>query len=144
VISKRDKKANENGQAMVEFAIVLPILLTLVFGIIQFGIVFNHYMTLTDAVRAGARQAAVSRTLPDPAGAADSRVRSAASGSLSDADDTSTLVVTVTAYDPASGQAKFAQGGDVTVTATYPYSINVFGLPITTGLLTSKTTERVE
>ena len=50
---------------MVEFAIVLPILLVLVFGIIQFGIVFNHYLTLTDAVRAGARQAAVSRTLSE-------------------------------------------------------------------------------
>ncbi len=44
----------------------LPILLLLVFGIIQFGILFNHYLTLTDAVRAGARQAAVSRTLPEP------------------------------------------------------------------------------
>ncbi len=53
---------------MVEFAMVLPILLVLVFGIIQFGIVFNHYLTLTDAVRAGARQAAVSRTLPRPGG----------------------------------------------------------------------------
>ena len=49
---------------MVEFAIVLPILLMLVFGIIQCGILFNHSLTLTDAVRAGARQAAVSRTLP--------------------------------------------------------------------------------
>ena len=51
---------------MVEFALVLPILLLLVMGIIQFGIVFNNYVTLTDGVRAGARQAAVSRTLPDP------------------------------------------------------------------------------
>ena len=63
---------------MVEFAIVAPHSAVLVFGIIQFGILFNHYMTLTDAVRAGARQAAVSRTLPDPAAAAESRVRSAA------------------------------------------------------------------
>ena len=64
-------KSNEKGQAMVEFAIVLPILLMLVLGIIQFGITFNHYLTLTDAVRAGARQAAVSRTASDPVGAAE-------------------------------------------------------------------------
>ena len=56
---------------MVEFVIVAPILLLLVFGIIQFGILFNNYVTLTDAVRAGARQAAVSRTLPDPVGTTD-------------------------------------------------------------------------
>lgn len=125
---------------MVEFALVLPILLLLVFGIIQFGILFNNYLTLTDAVRAGARQAAVSRTLSDPAGAAESRVRSAAATSLKDAD----LDVTVTAYDPQSGQAKFAQGGDVTVTATYPYSVNLLGFVVKSGRLTSQTTERVE
>ncbi len=42
---------NEQGQAMVEFAIVLPILLMLVFGIIQFGILFNQY---SDPHRRGA------------------------------------------------------------------------------------------
>ena len=78
---QQDQK-RESGQAMVEFAIVLPVLLVLVFGIIQFGIVFNHYLTLTDAVRAGARQAAVSRTLPEPPAAAKRRVRSARVRSL--------------------------------------------------------------
>jgi hypothetical protein len=52
--------------------------------------------------------------------------------------------VTVTPYDPLSGQAKFAQGGDVTVTATYPYSINLLGFVVKSGRLTSQTTERVE
>ena len=42
------------GQAIVEFAIVLPLLLALVLGIVQFAIAFNNYLTLTDAVRAGA------------------------------------------------------------------------------------------
>ena len=45
---------------MVEFAIVLPVLLLLVFGIIQFGILFNHYLTLPTrygpARRQGSRQ----------------------------------------------------------------------------------------
>ncbi len=131
---------HESGQAMVEFAIILPLLLVLVFGIIQFAIAFNNYMALTDAVRAGARQAAVSRVIPDPAGAAEARVRSAASGSLKDAD----LDVSVAPFDPQSGQAKFAQGGDVTVTATYPYSINLLGFVVKSGRLTSQTTERVE
>ena len=125
---------------MVEFAMILPMLLLLVFGIIQFGILFNNYLTLTDAVRAGARQAAVSRPLPNPAGTAEARVRSAAATSLRDAD----LDVTVTPYDPQSGQAVFAQGGDVTVTATYPYSIDLLGFVVKSGRLTSQTTERVE
>jgi Flp pilus assembly protein TadG len=125
---------------MVEFAIVAPILLVLVFGIIQFGIAFNHSLTLTDAVRAGARQGAVSRTLPGGPGSAlaatEARVRSAAQGSLSDAGDPSALVVTVT--------STFAQGSDVTVKATYPYTISLLGLPVKQGRFTSETTERVE
>lgn len=125
---------------MVEFAIVLPVLLMVVFGIIQCGIQFNHSLTLTDAVRAGARQAAVSRTLPGSPGtataAAEARVRSAASGSLSGANDPATLVVTVT--------STFAQGSDVTVKATYPYKIDIFGVPVKQGRFTSETTERVE
>ena len=39
---------------MAEFTLVLPVLAILLFGIIQFGITFNNYITLTDAVRAGA------------------------------------------------------------------------------------------
>jgi Flp pilus assembly protein TadG len=140
MITRKQTFRKSEGQAMVEFAIVAPILLVLVFGIIQFGILFNNYLTLTDAVRAGARQAAVSRIVADPVGAAEARVRSAASGSLKDAD----LDVTVTPYDPQSGQAKFAQGGDVTVTATYPFSINLLGFVVKSGRLTSQTTERVE
>ena len=41
---------------MTEFALVLPILAFLLFAVIQFGIAFNNYITLTDATRAGARQ----------------------------------------------------------------------------------------
>jgi Flp pilus assembly protein TadG len=136
VISVANIKNRSAGQAMVELAIVLPVLLMLVLGIIQFGILFNNYQTLTDAVRAGARQAAVSRTLPNPAGSAEARVRSAASGSLSDAGDPAILVVTVT--------SAFAQGSDVTVKATYPYSLKLFGVPVKNGRLISETTERVE
>jgi Flp pilus assembly protein TadG len=140
VISSHNIGKREDGQAMVEFAIVLPVLLMLVLGIIQYGIMFNHSLTLTDAVRAGARQGAVSRTLPGGPGTAtaatDARVRSAASGSLSDANDPTALVITVT--------STFAQGSDVTVKATYPYEINIFGVPVKRGRFTSETTERVE
>ena len=86
---------DQQGQAMVEFVIVAPILLLLVFGIIQFGIYFNNQVALTDAVRAGARQAAVSRTLPDPTGTASSRVIRAA-GHLDESD----LEITVVPFDP--------------------------------------------
>lgn len=49
----------EAGQALVEFAIVVPVLLLLVMGLIQFGFIFNGQIILTSAVREGARLAVV-------------------------------------------------------------------------------------
>ena len=116
----------------MEFAIVAPILLLLVFAIIQFGILFHHYVTLTDAVRAGARQGAVSRHLPSGREAAvEDRVRDS-SANL----DQAKLSVDV--------DATWDQGADVTVTATYPYDIDLLGFVVASGDLESTATERVE
>jgi Flp pilus assembly protein TadG len=46
---------------MAEFALILPLLLTLVLGIIQFGFLFGTHLGLTNATREGARYGA---TLP--------------------------------------------------------------------------------
>jgi len=50
---------SEKGASAVEFALILPILIMLVFGIFQFGIAYNNYIALTHAAREGARLAAV-------------------------------------------------------------------------------------
>ena len=116
---------------MVEFALVLPMLAFLLFGIIQFGIVFNHYLDLTDAVRAGARVAAVSRQAGDPSGAAQAAVINSAGDITIDP-----AKVTVT--------STWQPGDDVTVQAAYPYTIDLFGVVFASGDIHSKTTERVE
>jgi Flp pilus assembly protein TadG len=127
----RSTPADERGQAMTELAIALPILCLLIFGIIQFGILFNHYVTLTDAARAGARKAAVSRHASDPAGQAATQVRQSASD-LKQSD----LAVSVS--------SSWQQGQNVTVTATYPYSVSLMGLVVKSGRLQTTVTERVE
>lgn len=116
---------------MVEFAIVVPLVLLLLLAILQCGIVFNQYISLTDATRAGVRQAAVGRSIADPTGATISRVRTSAANL-----DQAQLAVSV--------QSSWAQGADVTVTASYPYSISLLGLVVKSGRMTSQTTERVE
>ena len=122
---------NEQGQALTEFALALPILALLLFAVIQFGIAFNHYVTLTDATRAGARKAAVARQLANPANVCVSAIRTSAAdldqGNLS-----------------ASCTSTWQMGADVTVNATYPYSISLLGLVVKSGRLSSTTTERVE
>jgi Flp pilus assembly protein TadG len=128
---RRRQLRDERGQAMVEFAVVLPIFVVLVFGIIQFGIVFNNYVTLTDATRAGARAGAVARNDADPTGTATSAVQTSATDL-----NQSNLNVSV--------NSTWQSGSDITVHATYPYSINLLGWVISSGTLTSTTTERVE
>jgi Flp pilus assembly protein TadG len=130
-IRRKIELKSERGQSLTEFALALPILALLLFAIIQFGIVFNDYVTLTDATRAGARKGAVGRQLADPAGSAAAAVRSSAADL-----DQGDLNVSVT--------STWQAGADVSVTATYPYSISLLGVVVKTGNLTSTTTERVE
>ena len=53
---KKVRKINtQNGAAMVEFAIVLPLLLIIVFGVIEFGVMFYDKAVITNASREGAR-----------------------------------------------------------------------------------------
>ena len=124
---------SQRGQTMVELALCLPLICMLLFGVIQFGIVFNNYITLTDAVRAGARKATVSRDLG--AVAATAAVKQAVRDSAAGLDQTQ-LQPTV--------NSSWVRGNDVTVTATYPYAVNLLGVIVKSGTLTSSTTERVE
>ena len=52
-------RKKEKGQALVEFALVLPLLIGLVCGIIDYGWLFYNYLSLQNACREGARKACV-------------------------------------------------------------------------------------
>lgn len=55
----RGRPSGERGAALVEFAFLLPVLLLLVVGIIEFGRTFNAQISLTGAAREGARYMAI-------------------------------------------------------------------------------------
>ena len=55
----RKKCRGEDGQAMVEFALILPIFLLILCGIIDFGWLFYNQLSLNNACREGARYAVV-------------------------------------------------------------------------------------
>jgi Flp pilus assembly protein TadG len=118
---------------MAELALVLPVLLVLLLGIAQFGVTFNNYVSLTDAVRAGARKAAVSRNLADPAGACRAQVLASA-GSLNTTELGRNL----------SCASSWQPGADVTVTADYPYDIKLLNWKVKSGRFVSTMKERVE
>jgi len=125
----------EGGQAAVEFALVLPVLIALLLGIVQAGVAFNHYLAVTDAARAAARQAVEARV----AGVTVSQIQAAAQSAAGGLDLTSRVTVS----DPTD--PTFTQSGStLTVTVTYPYSINVLGWAVASGNLQSTMTDRLE
>ncbi|WP_243124594.1 TadE family protein [Clostridium sp. AWRP] len=124
---------NEKGQALVEFAMILPILLLLVMGIVQFGMVINSYLTIENASREGARAGII--------GSTDEEIRyliAATSPNL----DPKNLTVTITP-DESSRRS----GDSLIVKVTYKYNLTV---PIISSLfnnvieLNGQTTMRVE
>ena len=118
---------------MVEFALVLPLLGILIFGIIQFGIMFYTYIDLTAAAREGARKAAVSRTAVNPVQTVKDTVTSATSV-VDDSQDTVSV----------SPAVPWSTGQDVDVKLTYPYSLNIMGIVIWNGPMVAEAHARVE
>jgi Flp pilus assembly protein TadG len=134
-LKKRFEIKSEQGQTMTEFALVLPILVVFLFGIIQFGIAFNNYVTITDAARAGARKAAVSREDANRVSDCQNAVL-AATDNLNMTQPGAGISCT---FDPS-----IQQGTTVQVQVQYPYTINLFGIPVTSGTLTSVMKEKLE
>lgn len=96
---------NNRGQALVEFALILPVLLLLVVGVMEFGLIINQYMVVAEAAREGARSAA----LGDSNAIVTTVVKTAASPI-----DTSQLTIAI------SPNTTRVRGSGVTVTVTKP------------------------
>jgi Flp pilus assembly protein TadG len=134
----------DSGAEFVEFALAFPLLLLVVLGIMEFGLMFQQYEVITNAAREGARVA----VLPGYTSAdVQARVNQyIASSFLSTG---GTVTTTVGAETPVS------IGGNcmstITVTVTYPHDIlflagigAYFGQSFGTKTLTASSTMRVE
>ncbi|MEQ8718727.1 MAG: TadE/TadG family type IV pilus assembly protein [Acidimicrobiales bacterium] len=89
----------DDGAVAIEFALVLPILVVLVFGIIQFGLFFNRQQGVHAAAREGARIAALSSTTSDDV---------------------------VSRVDDALSGISLPDGRTITISAPAPYGTRVF------------------
>jgi Flp pilus assembly protein TadG len=69
-MTRRSLRLNRQGQSLVEFALVLPLVLLLVVGMLEFARAWNLHQVMTDAVREGARRAVLANDPVCPGGAA--------------------------------------------------------------------------
>lgn len=124
---------NHKGQALVEFAIILPVILLLVMGIFQFGMMLNSYLTIENASREGARAGIV--------GSSDAEIQELIIA-ISPILDPLNVTVDITPNETDRGS-----GDTLTVKVTYNYKLTV---PIISSLfnnvivLNGQTSMRVE
>lgn len=118
-------RRTDEGQAIVEFALTLPILLLLLVGLIDIGRGFQAYVSLGNAVREAAREAAVhgadASTAWGPS-ANDANVVAAVRGRIA---GIRTEDVAVTSSWPSASNAT---GSEVVVGATYTFRPIAFAL----------------
>ena len=142
----------ERGQATAEFALALPLLLTVIFGTLLFGIAFNNSEALTFATNTGAQQLSISRGITkDPCNTVYT-VAASAAPQLHSSNIKFTIVLNgktevsgATSPTCTGGAADLVQSSNAQVTATYPCNLNIFGLnPVPNCTLTAKTTVLVQ
>ncbi|MGO9178054.1 MAG: TadE/TadG family type IV pilus assembly protein [Candidatus Limnocylindrales bacterium] len=139
----RAGRGRSRGQALVEFALVLPVFLLLLGGMIDFGFGFYSYMTVINGARAGARAATLNAT--DTSSAIEAAVNAevvALNSSL----------VTTSIQCEASGSTTWAacgtsndaSGNTIEVTVSYTYH-NIWPLPFAPTIPMSSTVQmRIE
>jgi Flp pilus assembly protein TadG len=128
-------RRRERGAAAVEFALVLPLFMAFVFGILEGGRLMEAQNAVTAAARAGAREASLFSSTT-------SSTTTVALGALKAAGiSTSGIVPTISPSDPTTA----APNSSVSVTVSVPYAtVSWVGMYFQGVHLTAKTTVRKE
>lgn len=146
----------EEGASLIELALVLPLLSMVLVGIIYAGITFYHYVTLADAVAAGARELATDGAATDSCYLAEEALMNAAvnlnPAQINVTFSGTTVSGTYTAGTPSSITCTLTQNSPVSIAASYPCNLTIpfVGInlcPVQSGssyLISSQTTVRIE
>jgi len=111
--------------AMVEMVFVLPILLLLVFAIAEFGLMFSRWLTLSNAVREGARTGVVFRS-PCNNGVVTTEVENAiASYAAAGGIPTSDLTITVTGMCDRVDDPADPNDAKLVVDASFDFKLHI-------------------
>jgi len=144
----RGRARDEQGQAMVEFALALPLLLTVLIGLVEFGVAFNKDLQLTYATDAAAQVLSISRgQTTDPCQTTSQAVYSAAPY-LNQSNLNFTIVLdghSFTTPSCSGGQQYLFESQSAQVKVTYPCNLQLFGFsPAPNCALTAQTTVLIQ
>jgi len=125
----RARSRDEDGQSLVEFSLILTPLLFLLLGIIQFGFVFNTYVTVSTSARESAREGSIyvyDQTLTQSANdlARNNRIKAQLLSSLNGLTKTAPNLTNGTSWTTTtSGTTSTFTNGDIVVTYTLPTTV---------------------
>lgn len=138
---------NNRGQVLIEAAIILPLLLLLIFGIVDYSRAMFTKNTLTNAARSGARAAVVTSPLSPvtPAASlskADGEPAKSIQKSLSGLVEDAHITYEVNIYDSSGNPVGTAHNRDqVRVTLTYPNFTMITPLAKLVSIITNSASE---
>ena len=119
---------DSTGVSAIEFAIISPVLLTILLGIFQFGSAMNDYLVLTNAAAKGALTIALGRGTATPYTTTISAI-TAAAPNLTAANITTTVTINGTACSSdAACTTPLVAGVSAVVLTTYPCNLTVMGV----------------
>lgn len=159
IAQSRFSSRSDEGGALVEFALVLPMMMVLITGMFSFGMVLNNYMVLTTSIGNGSRALALSRGQTTPALAASDPCAYAVqvaqtsgpmlnpkgmSFNVAWTTTSSAGVTTTTKYTNSCPGLSLNQGDTVQVSGSYPVNIFLYGWKPAALNMTSAASDLVE
>jgi len=117
--SIRQRLTGSEGQAIVEFALVMPLLLLLIIGVVEFGRAWNIKQVITDAAREGARIAVIYEPTMTFDSVYNTTARAMARGGVAPP-PANGATITITGWNDGGGQP-------ATVAIAVPYNFVFFG-----------------
>jgi len=136
-------RRGEEGGALVEMAVVLPIFLSVTLGIFTVGLTMNNYQMLTNAVNVGGTQLQQIRNMPgasDPCATVGTAVTGAAPSLASSGTNAILLTITLdngsysqgptaaSTITCTGGTAYLLQSTNASITASYPCNLTIYGV----------------
>lgn len=133
----RTRLRGERGQSAVEVVLFIPILLVILYVLVEFGQVYLQFQEVSAATSEGARRAATMAGVAEPGRTSTIKATVRAGTSLGTSTTFNSTGLTTTV------NSTWAPGSAITVTSTYPASVTILGVTLYSGNLTTTRTVRV-
>jgi Flp pilus assembly protein TadG len=136
----------QRGQTAVEFALCATVFFMVVFGLLKVATIYGDYVALQHAARDGSRKGSVTRGTGDANSTSVSAAVTTAVQASSAFLDPTKMGITVTGLDShdAPDGTLWEAHDRVQVTVTYPWKLDVLGLPVWSGTMSTTTQAIIE